>query len=199
MHDAADALPPEAFVSACILPGVLLLCRRRAWGQRICSDETTAFRWSGHNRAATRKQGIQNRAWAGRALPQPPLPPGPAGTINARKSLSFTSISETETNFSCKDPDSCIAKLQLHVPEANSSSYHQDWMTLCKVDQQTAVQQSVQNSSPSCKQCSVSLPLKFRSLHPPRLCRIAVISIKPTFPLILCITVRVALSYGHFG
>ena len=92
--------------------------------------------------------------------------------INARKSLSFTSISETETNFSCKDPDSCIAKLQLHVPEANSSSYHQDWMTLCKVDQQTAVQQSVQNSSPSCKQCSVSLPLKFRSLHPPRLCRI---------------------------
>ena len=62
--------------------------------------------------------------------------------INARKSLSFTSISETETNFSCKDPDSCIAKLQLHVPEANSSSYHQDWMTLCKVDQQTAVAQS---------------------------------------------------------
>ena len=111
VHDAADALPPEAFVSACILPGVLLLCRRRAWGQRICSDETTAFRWSGHNRAAARKQGIQSSAWAGRALPQPPLPPGPAGTINARKSQSFMSISETETNFSSKDPDSCKVKL----------------------------------------------------------------------------------------
>ena len=32
--DAADVLPPKAFVSACILPGVLLLFRRHAWGQR---------------------------------------------------------------------------------------------------------------------------------------------------------------------
>ena len=128
VHDAADALPPEAFVSACILPGVLLLFWRHAWGQRICSDETTAFRWSGHNRAATRKQGIQNRAWAGRALPQPPLPPRPAGTNRNRfqyhSKMAFLFLSQPT-----------VVKMEIHaeldVPEAarycfhSIASYHQ--------------------------------------------------------------------------